>query len=562
MNKTVVKMIMALYLRLSKEDGDLVDESNSITNQRYILRKYMDEMPDSAQYQIKEYIDDGYSGKNFERPGIQQLLEDVKHGQIAGILVKDFSRFGRNYIEVGNLIEKIFPLLDVRFIAVNNHFDSINYQRTTPDMDVAFENLMYDYFSEENSIKIRNDLLQKRMRGKYMATFAAYGYKKAKKDHNQILVDEEAAGIVRLIFQLYIQSGVKADVARYLNERNIPTPQEYARRKGVVQHWKYEEGKKLWNGSIIGRILRNPIYIGNTVFHKKEVTEVGARRTKCLPESEWKTCENTHAAIVSKEVFEQVQRMEMELKEKERSRRDRGVNAEEGERVHGVSGKYCEGEKRLRGKGDSAIKGLVKCGGCRHNMLRRNRKNATYYCRSYYEGKVPGCCQENIREDSLLEIVRDAVRRQAMLASDLRELTEQYATVTKQRKDQAEKERKQIQGKLQKCRDESFSLYERYKREEISGKEFQAMREKNLKQQEAFQCQLKQCGEETANVSADMQGILSLLEGKENLPELTREVVDELISSIYVYGKDRVEIVFRFQDALGNLLSSTKRGIS
>lgn len=562
MNKTVVKMVMALYLRLSKEDGDLADESNSITNQRYILRKYLDEMPDSAQYQIQEYIDDGYSGKNFERPGIQQLLEDVKHGQVAGILVKDFSRFGRNHIEVGNLIEKIFPLLDVRFIAVNNHFDSINYQRTTPDMDVAFENLMYDYFSEENSIKIRNDLLQKRMRGKYMATFAAYGYKKAEKDHNQILVDEEAAGIVRLIFQLYIQSGVKADVARYLNERNIPTPQEYARRKGVVQHWKYEEGKKLWNGSIIGRILRNPIYIGNTVFHKKEVTEVGARRTKCLPESEWKTCESTHAAIVSKEVFEQVQRMEMELKEKKRSRREGDIIAEEGERNHGVSGRYCEGEKRLRGNGGSAIKGLVKCGGCRHNMLRRNRKNATYYCRSYYEGKVPGCCQENIREDSLLEIVRDAVKRQTMFASDLRELSEQYATMAKQRKDQAEKERKQIQGKLQKCRDESFSLYERYKREEISGQEFQAMREKNLKQQEAFQCQLKQCGEETVNVSADMQGILSLLEGKENLPELTREVVDELISVIYVYGKDRVEIVFRFQDELENLMSSTKRGMS
>ena len=146
-------MIMALYLRLSKEDGDMIDESNSITNQRFILRKFVAERPEFDSYEIKEYIDDGFSGKNFERPGIQELLEDVRSGKVFGIIVKDFSRFGRNHIEVGNFIEKIFPLLDVRFIAVNNSFDSKDYIGTTPDMDVAFENLMYDYFSEENSVK-------------------------------------------------------------------------------------------------------------------------------------------------------------------------------------------------------------------------------------------------------------------------------------------------------------------------------------------------------------------------------------------------------------------------
>ena len=152
-------MIMALYLRLSKEDGDMIDESNSITNQRYILRRFVEQRPEFDSYEIKEYIDDGFSGKNFERPGVQKLLEDVKSGKVHGIVVKDFSRFGRNHIEVGNYIEKIFPLLDIRFIAVNNSFDSKDYVGITPDMDVAFENLMYDYFSEENSVKIKNDLM-------------------------------------------------------------------------------------------------------------------------------------------------------------------------------------------------------------------------------------------------------------------------------------------------------------------------------------------------------------------------------------------------------------------
>lgn len=139
-------MILALYLRLSKEDGDILDESNSITNQRRILHKYIEQNPELAEFCLKEYVDDGYSGRNFERPGVMKLLEDVKAGKVSGIIVKDFSRFGRNHIEVGDYIEKIFPLLDIRFIAVNNHFDSSDYNGTTPDMDVSFQNLMYELF--------------------------------------------------------------------------------------------------------------------------------------------------------------------------------------------------------------------------------------------------------------------------------------------------------------------------------------------------------------------------------------------------------------------------------
>ena len=239
-------MIMALYLRLSKEDGDMIDESNSITNQRFILRKFVAERPEFDSYEIKEYIDDGFSGKNFERPGIQELLEDVRSGKVFGIIVKDFSRFGRNHIEVGNFIEKIFPLLDVRFIAVNNSFDSKDYIGTTPDMDVAFENLMYDYFSEENSVKIRNDLMGRRMRGNYLATFAVFGYKKSPDNHNHIVPDEAAAAIVRMIFEKYAECGVKAEVARYLNQQGIPTPQVYAMKSGSTYQWKYQEEKKLY----------------------------------------------------------------------------------------------------------------------------------------------------------------------------------------------------------------------------------------------------------------------------------------------------------------------------
>ena len=551
-------MIMALYMRLSKEDDEAVDESNSITNQRYILRRYIERMPELSRYRLVEYVDDGYSGKNFERPGIERLMEDVKSGQIYGIAVKDFSRFGRNHIEVGNYIEKIFPLLDIRFIALNNHFDSADYMGTTPDMDVAFENLMYDYFSEENSIKIKNDLFHKRMRGKYMATFAPYGYKKSSEDHNKIVIDNEAADVVRLIFNLYEECGVKAEVARYLNEKHIATPQEYAKKKGIAKHWKYEQEKKFWNGSIIGRILKNPIYIGNTVFHKKEVVEVGSKRTRCLPQDEWKTCENTHEEIIQKKQFEWVN--SEEFKASNHAVRNKIGNhsaiTDEGTKYYD-SAVYCEGEKRKRGNKDSPIKGIVKCGGCRHNMTRRNRRNASYYCRHYYEIKATGCCSENVKEIELMQIVREAISRQAALFADRKELSRLYRDSAKQQKEQMEKEQEFLRNKIEQCKNENFSLYEQYKNEEIDSYKFQEQRQKNLRMIEVYQQQLGQYAENNVETSLDRSDILSLLEGKENLSELTKETVEQLVSAVYVYGNGKVEIVFKVKDELESFLEST-----
>lgn len=164
-NISYISYMAAVYLRLSKEDDDLREvkdkkESNSIANQKALILKAIESMPDVTLYDI--YIDDGFTGLNFERPNFQRMCQDIYSGKVNMVIVKDFSRFGRNHIEVGNYIEKIFPLLDVRFIAVNNSFDSKDYKGTTPDMDVVFENLMYDYFSEENSVKIRNDLMGRR----------------------------------------------------------------------------------------------------------------------------------------------------------------------------------------------------------------------------------------------------------------------------------------------------------------------------------------------------------------------------------------------------------------
>ena len=534
-------MIMALYLRLSKEDGDMVDESNSITNQRYILRRFVEQRPEFDSYEIKEYIDDGFSGKNFERPGVQKLLEDVKSGKVHGIVVKDFSRFGRNHIEVGNYIEKIFPLLDIRFIAVNNSFDSKDYVGITPDMDVAFENLMYDYFSEENSVKIKNDLMGRRMRGNYLATFAAFGYKKSPSDHNRIIVDEEAAAIVRMIFEKYAEYGVKTEVARYLNRQGIPTPQVYAMKNGCSYHWKYHEEKKLWNGSIVGRILKNELYVGNTVFHKKETAEVASRRTKCLPKEEWKVCEGTHEPIISKELFELVNNKDFKkqniaiLTEKE----DKGLLDKT---------IYCEGEKRRRGSMDSPIKGFVKCGGCKHNMQRRSRLNVSYYCRYYYEAKSKECCPENIKETELLGIVLSAMKHQAVLAGESERLQKLYRLQLRDHMKENQEGKKQLQEKIQGLTDKNYLLYERYAKGEINVDQFMQAKESNNKLIETYKTELQAYQSEETTSPDEKPCSLNLLEGKENLTELTKELVRQLIDAIYVYSSKRIEIVFKFQD--------------
>lgn len=552
-------MILALYLRLSKEDEDIVDESNSITNQRYILQKYVKEHPEFQGFRMQEYVDDGYSGKNFSRPGVTRLLEDVKSGRIYGIIVKDFSRFGRNHIEVGDYIEKIFPLLDIRFISVNNHFDSEDYEGTTPDMDVGFENLMYDYFSEENSIKIKNDLIKKRRRGNFMATSAPYGYIKSAHNRNQLIVDEEAAGVVRMIFEKYAECGVKAEVARYLNDNCILTPQEYAVEKGSVKHWRYEKEKKLWNGAIVGRILRNPVYIGNIVFHKTEALETASKLRKYIPREAWEMCEGTHEAIITNELFEYANKSGYEKNKGERH--EDGTGRDQNNKKTGSTDYdpeiYCEGTKRRRGSKDSPIKGIVKCGGCGHHMVRRNRLKASYYCRHYYEVKSPGCCPHNIKEDELIELVRDAVCKLAVLAVDSNELMELYIEKYEKEESRVKKEKLQIQDKIEKCKDENFCLYDRFRNGEIKKEIFQELRQKNLNLIAMYQKNLDsyETGEDLGKTKK--REIQLLLKGKEQITELTKEMVESLITEIYVYDKRRIKIVFKFMDDLDNLQKIT-----
>ena len=215
------------YLRLSLEDDDIMDESNSITNQRIIIGQYIAGKKEFKDAEVVEFKDDGYSGTNFERPGFQEMMELVREGKVSTIIVKDLSRFGRNHIEVDTYLEQIFPFLDVRFIAINDHVDSSHYDSGMPGIDVGFRNIINEHHSIDTSVKVKKTLIQKRKAGKYMGARAPYGYLKPDEDVTSLVINPETAPIVKMMFQKYLDGMNITQLTRYLNEQGIMCPGQY-----------------------------------------------------------------------------------------------------------------------------------------------------------------------------------------------------------------------------------------------------------------------------------------------------------------------------------------------
>ena len=269
---------VALYLRLSREDeaarGQLKDESNSIHSQRLLLRQYVKEHQELASLPLREFVDDGYTGTNFDRPQFQQMMALVKAGEVECILVKDLSRFGRNYLEVGDYLEHIFPFLGVRFIAVNDHFDSQEYVGKTTGMEVAFRNLVYQRYSQDLSEKVKSAMHLKMSKGKYV-TSCPYGYRKDPADKHHMVIDPETAPIVREIFLAAIAGKKTTEIAAVLNERQIPTPQMHKKTREEKRH-----SAPMWSHQAVLRILQNYKYTGAMVNFKVENATIRAKIKK------------------------------------------------------------------------------------------------------------------------------------------------------------------------------------------------------------------------------------------------------------------------------------------
>ena len=296
----------AAYLRLSIEDGDKA-ESNSIGNQRELIRDFAAERP--GLHLVEEYADDGYTGTNFERPGFKRMMEDIKSGKINCIIVKDLSRLGRNYIEMGKYLEQIFPMMGIRFIAINDNYDNANSESSDSDsIVVPFKNLLNDSYCRDISIKVRSQLDMKRRKGEFIGGYAIYGYCKDERNKNRLVVDEYAADIVRSIYRRKLEGMSAQAIAEQLNSENVLAPSEYKRLCGLNYHSGFKAGTHAkWQAIQVLRILKNEIYTGTMVQGRRQKINYKIKKIRDVEESGWIRVPNMHEAIIPQKLFDTVQ---------------------------------------------------------------------------------------------------------------------------------------------------------------------------------------------------------------------------------------------------------------
>ncbi len=370
--------VIGLYIRLSSEDSKV--GSFSIENQKRALHQYADAMEDAAHAEVLEFVDNGYSGTNFERPAVQELLDKVREGAVNCIIVKDFTRFGRNSIEVGYFMERVFPLYGVRFISLNDGFDSDTLHGDTGGINVAFQYLISEFYSRDLSIKYKTAKYVKFRRGEYQSVLCPYGYQKGA--DGRMEPDEETAPNVRLIFELAGRGCTSSEIIQELYERKIPTPGEYKASKGRKIH-DISRTHQIWQRSTIRNILLDERYIGTYVMGRKQVVEVGSSRVRNRDESEWFRIPDHHPAIISKELFQRVQ----ELKPKKRCIK---------KNVHLYP---------LRGK--------VFCGCCGHAMPRNPSKSHFFVCKHTEVDQSAACHGLRIAEKDLEAILYEIISKLA-----------------------------------------------------------------------------------------------------------------------------------------------------
>lgn len=377
--------ITALYCRLSRDDENEGD-SNSIKNQKAILQKYAS---DKGFPNTQFYVDDGYSGTNFNRPDFQRMMDDVGAGLISTIIVKDMSRLGRDYLKVGFYTEITFPDADVRFIAINDGVDSEN----AADNDFTpFRNIINEWYAKDTSKKIRAVFRAKGLSGKHLGTLPPYGYKKDSKDKQHWIVDEEAAKVVREIFSLCMKGFGPTQIARILTERGIESPTIYKKRKNLSIAVHQTEFPELWSASSIVRILGNPSYLGHTVNFRTRKKSYKSKKTIELPQEDWAVFKNTHEAIIDEDTYETVQRIR-------------------------------SAKRRPTAMGEmSVFSGLVYCADCGKKMYLcrcTTMKQKEYFnCSSYRKKKKSTCTSHQIKVEVVEKLVLADLQRVFSLAKD------------------------------------------------------------------------------------------------------------------------------------------------
>ncbi|WP_159561188.1 recombinase family protein [Streptococcus halichoeri] len=493
---------IAIYLRLSEEDYKKADESISIVNQRDYIRSYIENENSLKDSEIEEYIDDGYSATNTNRPSFLRLVDDIKGGRVGTIIVKDMSRFSRDYILLGDYLSNIFPFLKIRFIAINDDYDSINENGNGIDTDAQFKTLYYDLFSKELSEKVRSSFKQIKSQGKNTNWAAPFGYIKDPEDKYHIIIDKKTDFIVKEAFYLLLKGYSCIQVANIFNEKGYITRSE---RKEELKLSDYTGNlvtgskvkKRVWTNASISQITSNELYTGDYVYNKYKETKIGGRKRILLPEEEWKIIPNTHEAIISREVFDKVKR----IKEKR------------------SFGGYTGNKNR------SIFSDKIFCKECgRHMSFRsdsRQKKNSdkiykyrSYYCNLCKAEKTPN----NIKEKDIIELIKPKLKDFKI-----------ENTLKKDKVIDYEKEKENILKEISILNSNLQIIYENYKKKNISKDEY--LKKKTFIQDKKILLESKLEEFKSEKIDSRKETDIDVLDEEGLLKAYVRSLIDKIIVS-------------------------------
>ncbi len=504
-------MTIAVYLRVSHADTgngrSRPSESASIESQRRIIYQFISQHPEFAHAQVTEFCDDGWSGRNFQRPAVQKLLQQAKSGAIQCMIVKDLSRFGRNYLEVGNYISYVFPFLGVRFLSVNDRFDSLRPMEAD-SLEVSLQTLLSDNYSRDLSRKVKSAMMLKAQRGEFISPYAPYGYKKDTENKNRILPDSGAAENVRRIFSMAADGQSTRQIARRLNAEQVLTPMQYKQKNGCTRMaWNCVRETNFWTQETVLKILRDERYTGKAIYGKTMRDEVGSRRQVQIKKGSWVTVAKAHEPVIPQQLFDCVQ-------EQLRSYTPRG-------KVH---------------KGQNPLLRKVHCGICGHAMIRTKGKQPYFACCTPLVAQKYSCPESQLPEADLLCMVKTSIRIWALAVTSQASIRKEVKRCVEQKSLETKEKQARLQQSLARQEYTMRTLYENFAFGAISKTEYLTQKNIAEKKRSQIEGQLEQLSNQILEAqmeSAQMENAAC-----------TDAVAFSLLQDVVVYPNKRLHIVW------------------
>lgn len=528
----------AIYVRLSIENSGKDDDGDSIANQISFCKAYLAEHTDLKLYDI--YEDNGEKGTNFDRPEFKRMMDDIRSGKVKCVLVKDLSRFGRDYIEAGEYLEKIFPFMGIRFISITDGYDSLNCDDAESALMIPLKNMINDVYAKDISRKIITSFRARQEKGEFLPAFAPYGYVKSKEVAYRYEIDQETAPYVRMIFEWKAEGVSHNEICKRLNDMGAVTP---ARRKVDLGIWRAEKYKHtVWHGRTIIDIMKNPTYTGCIVYGRIPKSLYEGIKMHRAPEEEWRYVPDAHEPIVSQELFDKVQKMFADRAEKFKAKMDENAPLRELVTNHFKGKIYCgDCGKRMR---------FVKPTDKRYPV---DQDHAVYVCGGYLDSGYSRCSRHSIRYPVVADVVLAAIKMQLELALKQEQLIRRMRGSVKEKNliDKYVGQINYLSQELKKINGKREALFENFAEGILDEAEYQFAKkkyddeaviiEKRLAAEKAKKSQL----DDVLSLSNEW---FSVIHQAENVTEIDSDLVKHLVSSVKIFEDNRVEVELNFGD--------------